>query len=212
MLRENMDISPYITASDFDANRCTNGLLANYQDVGLFENYDLAAISADGLERAAGVYCCAIIAAQKNDLDISALFEKYGQIGAIWRGEFPNEDNIPDDIKAAFFAYNITAARARKDYRAYADETRRFVDACPVFAPIMRSYQESMEKEIGSEPTEPDEFAQLAAQVKENIRDMINAGALSEAESTLAELEGLCPDDPEIEELRAVINARIAGE
>lgn len=215
MLLAGYDITPYITNRQFNSERCTRGVYINYMDnqdaADLFANYNIDSISAEGLEQAASVYGWAIIGAQQNKLDISKLFEKFGQIGLRWRNEFPEEDTIPGDIKAAFFVYNITAARLEKDYQTYIDLTRKFVAACPMFAPIMKYYQEAIEEDMSS--SAPDtEFAQLAAQVKQNIRNMIAAGNISDAEKTLAELEQLCPDDPDIEALRTEINSPPAGE
>jgi len=212
MMLAGYDITPYITAPDFDAERCTRGVYLNYVSgaaaAELFASYDINAVSKDGLEKAAGVYGFAMFGAQQNNADVSRLFEKFGQIGLHWYNEFPESGTIPGDIRAAMMVSSIAAARRNGDYKRCVSEMRNLAAACPTLAPIINEYGEEIRNEMNTPaPAVSSEFAQLAAQVKQNIRVMIDGGKLTEAESTLAELEQLCPSDPEIEKLKDEIYA-----
>ncbi len=212
MMLAGYDITPYITAPDFDAERCTRAVYLNYVSgagaAELFASYDINAVSKEGLEKAASVYGFAMFGALQNNADVSPLFEKFGQIGLHWYNEFPEAETIPGDVRAAMMVSSIAAARRNGDYKRCVSEMRDLAAACPTLAPIINAYGEMIRGEMNTAaPAVSPEFAQLAAQVKQNIRVMIDGGDLSDAESTLAELEQLCPSDPEIEKLKDEIYA-----
>jgi len=212
MMLGGYDITPYITAPDFDAERCTRGVYLNYVSgaaaAELFASYDINAVSKEGLEKAASVYSFAMFIALQKKIDILCLFEKFGQIGLHWYNEFPESETIPGDIRVAIMVSSIVAARRNGDYKRCVSEMRNLAAACSPFAPIINEYGEVIRSEMNTPaPAVSSEFAQLAAQVKSNIRVMIDGGNLTEAESTLAELEQLCPSDPEIEKLKDEIYA-----
>lgn len=207
MMLANLDITSYLKDPEFHAERCVRGIYLSYTSpmdaLLLFANYDINAISPEGLETAAGVYGCAMIGAINNNLSIVQLFEKYGQIGLRWVNEHPESERIPGDIKAAICANDIAQARKNENYDRCAAEMKKLVSACPPIAPMVKAYEKAIQSEIRpTTPTVDPEFVQLAAQVKQNIRSMIAAGDFEEAENTLLELEELCPLDPEIELLK----------
>lgn len=212
MLLSNYDITPYITINGFDPERYVHEIYNKYinsqNTVDLFVNYNINAISPQGLEKAAGVYGWAMIGALQNELDTSALFEKYGEIGLRWYNEFPDSGNIPGDIKVAVIVNGITSARKTGNYALCTSEMRKLVTICSALAPIVSDYSKSLQKDIGSAPTAPDpEFTKLAEQLKQNIRALIGAGDISSAGELIGEFEELCPDDPEISVLRKQIEA-----
>lgn len=207
MMLADYDITPYITDCNFNSEQCTRGVYFNYLDsfnaAELFADYNINALSSNGLEKAASVYGWAMIGAMQNDVDVTRLFEKFGEIGKRWRECYPDSENVPGDIKAATMVNDIVSARESGDYERCIGEMRRLAAANPTFARIVNEYRQVVEYEARSAaPKAPTEFEQLAAQVKRNIREMIGAGQLAEAESTLLELEELCPLDPEIEKLK----------
>lgn len=211
MMESHYDITPYIIADSFDPEKSTREVFFKYisiQDAAnLFANYDINAVSPQGLERAAGVYGWAMIGALHNKLDVSVLFEKFGEIGLKWYNEFADEKNIPGDIRAALIVNRITSARKKGDYTLCVDEMRRLAAVCPPFAPLVNEYSKLVQQEAkNAAPKVMSEFDRLAAQVKQNIRDMIGAGNISEARATLKELGALCPNDPDIEILKDEIN------
>lgn len=210
MLSKNYDITPFINAQDFSAEECTRTVYINYPaSLGaaeLFKGYDVNNVSSKGLEKAVDVFGWAMIGALHNKLDITRAFEQFGQLGMRWFNDHSDTENVSGNIKAAIMANNITAARERGDIKRCVEEMRRMSSVCPAMAPFVSEYAKYIRAE--TQPARPavnPEFAQLAVQVKQNIRDMIAAGDLDNAQNTLAELEELCPLDPEIEILKEEI-------
>lgn len=215
MMLAGYDVASYILANDFNAEASTKSVYVNYLDnqsaADLFANYDVSCISANALEKAASIYGRAMVGAQQNKLDISALFEKFGQVGLCWFNAFRPDsgENIPGDIRAAIMVSQITALRRNGEYLQCIELMGNLARACPAFIPTIKYYEENIKSEIESAQAEPqysDEFTQLAAQLKQNIRAMIDEGNTAEAKATLAELEQLCPEDPEINELKELFN------
>ena len=107
MMLAGYDVASYILANDFNAEASTKSVYVNYLDnqsaADLFANYDVSCISANALEKAASIYGWAMVGAQQNKLDISALFEKFGQVGLCWfnTGRYPCGDNGEPDHGAA---------------------------------------------------------------------------------------------------------------
>lgn len=207
MLLADYDITPYITDFNFNSEQCTRGVYLNYLDsfdaAELFADYNINALSSNGLEKAASVYGWAMIGAVQNNLDVTRLFEKFGEIGSRWHECYPNLKNVPGDVKAAMMVNDIVYARKNGDYERCIDEMRRLATICPPLAQIINEYRQTVEFEARkAAPKVPTEFEMLAAQVKKNVREMMEAGELAEAENTLLELEELCPLDPEIEKLK----------
>ncbi|MGN1415246.1 MAG: glycosyltransferase [Oscillospiraceae bacterium] len=203
MMSANMDITPFITAPDFNVKDSIHALFDDYKDYQTaLAEYDTNKISPQGLAKAAEVYGRAMVESQKQKKDISKLFREYGKIGSRWLSEFENEENIPADIRAASIAYSITSAQDSKDYKLCINEMRRLIKTFPEFAPIVKEYQEVIKKEIRPVQSENSKLAEMAAVVKANIRNMISSGNLSAAQNTLTELEKLCPGDPDIGKLK----------
>lgn len=207
MMLAGYDVAPYITDKNFNSERCVCGVYINYMDscdaADLFANYDITAVSDSGLQSLASVYGWALIGAGQNKLDITMLFEKFGQIGIRWYNAFPGSTIIPADIKAAIMVNNIVVTHRKRDFDCCMREMRRLELSYPPLAPIVEKYREIVEydaKPVSSSTNS--EFNRLAIQVKQNIREMMRAGQLAEAKSTLLELEELCPLDPEIEKLK----------
>ena len=197
MIDKNIDITAFVNASDFFANECAHAVFSACKNIArLLENYDTNVISPFGLERSAEFYKYSMAQAVSRGTDVSALFGKYGSIGTKWRSEFKGE-NAPKEIEAAMIAASAVSAFEKRDQKLCSDELQRFLTAFPEFLPIVNAYRSSIEKEMSSSKG-LSEFEQMAMAVKQNIRGMIRAGNISDAESTLSEYALLCPDDAEI--------------
>lgn len=207
MLDLDMDITPFITAPRFDVRRCVHSAFTYYypEYMTVFSDYDADNISSDGLAKAAEVYGRAMVESQKQKKDISKLFRIYGSIGKKWLGEHGSAENAAPDIMAAVIVSGIISARDTKDYKLCINEMRRLIKTFPEFSPIVKEYQEIIKKEVSPANSGNSKLAELATVVKANIRNMIRNGKLSAAESTLSELEKLCPSDPDIGRLRTAI-------
>lgn len=209
MLKCSMDISCFLTADDFKAGSFVHELYADFSEYAcLLDEYDICMLSSDALVNAASLYGWAMVEALNSGKDITKLFEMFGKIAARWQSEFPNEENIPGDIRAGIIVHGITEARERKDYQTCISEMRRLIKVCPDFAPFVSEYRKVIESEAVQKKSVRSELAEMAAAVKKNIRSMIDAGDISTAESTLLELEKICPADLEIGILKYEIHKR----
>ncbi|MBP1560069.1 MAG: glycosyltransferase family 2 protein [Oscillospiraceae bacterium] len=209
MLKCSMDISCFLTADDFKAGSFVHELYADFSEYAcLLDEYDICMLSSDALVNAASLYGWAMVEALNSGKDITKLFEMFGKIAARWQSEFPNEENIPGDIRAGIIVHGITEARERKDYQTCISEMRRLIKVCPDFAPFVSEYRKVIESEAVQKKSVRSELAEMAAAVKKNIRSMIDAGDISTAESTLLELEKICPADPEIGILKYKLHNR----
>ena len=212
MLLDNIDITPYIIAADFEPEQRVREIYLNYLEAAdaaaLFAKYDINVISPQGLSKAAVVFGCALIAAQQNQVDITELFEKFGMIGARWFENFPDTEDVPGDILVAMVINHITSARKNRNYELCESEMRKLTSACPTFSPIVSEYNKTVQREIeSSKPVVDPEFAMLAEQLKQNVRALIAAGNIGDAEELLSEYEKLCPKDPELNVLKKQIEA-----
>lgn len=79
---------------------------------------------------------------------------------------------------------------------------REAVDLCPDFAAFCKSYIDKMQQETEAATRE---FLQLAVMIKKSIRSYIAVGQLENARMTLMQLEQLIPNDPEIGELKRMV-------
>ena len=79
---------------------------------------------------------------------------------------------------------------------------REAVDLCPDFAAFCKSYIDRIQQETEAATRE---FLQLAVMIKKSIRSYIAVGQLENARMTLMQLEQLIPNDPEIGELKRMV-------
>lgn len=215
IMLDGLDIAPFITAPDFDSEKYSRVVYGSFPNAAeLFADYDVNKISAEALEKAMEVYVWAMVGAIKNKLDMTPVFEKFGQLGQCWRESYPDVRTVEsEDILAAVMAGGICSARAERNYELFDSQVSDLIRACPSMAPFVNEYAKKIQAVTQrTQPVVNPEFAELAAQVKRNIRDMIAAGDLQNAESTLAELEELCPLDPEIELLKDKIYTKRTNE
>lgn len=200
MLEKNFDISAFLTAGDFNSNITAHRLFDDFEpSTYQLEKYDISAVDKDALRNLTSLYGRALVESQKKSRSVIMFLEKYGETAARWKEEFPDEQNMPGDIKAGLIVHSITSAHAAGDYKLCISEMRRLVKACPEFAPFITDYQKMIKSEIMPERNVHAELLQMAKTVKQNIRNMLSDGKISEAQKTLSELEKICPNDPEIE-------------
>ncbi|MGN1137592.1 MAG: glycosyltransferase [Oscillospiraceae bacterium] len=199
MLNCGMDISCFIAADDLNSESCACEFFKAFPDKSnLLEVFDVFTLSPDVLAKAASLYGWAMACAINSGKDIAELFGAFGRIAVKWKSEFPNENNIPGDIRAGEYAYRIAEAREKRDYQTCIAEMRRLIKVCPSAAPLVSEYRKVIERETVQQRNVSAELAEMANAVKRNIRSMLDAGDVSSAEKTLLELEKLCPADSEI--------------
>lgn len=203
LMVQNLDITPFVRSRDFFADRAVQLSLINYEaPMRVFENYDITAISDEGLELSVSLYGWIMLRALDRNLKIARIFEKYGELGVRWYDEFQS-DNKPGDITAALLVNNVVDAHGKRDLPLFRKCVDKLKNVVPDLIPVVNAYYNEVEDDFANVSQE---FAQLAYQVKQNIRDMIRGGDIKDARSLLTELESLCPKDPDIDTLKVEIN------
>ncbi|MBD5080248.1 MAG: glycosyltransferase [Ruminococcaceae bacterium] len=212
MLDKSIDITAFVNSSDFMANECAFTVFSICSNAAaLLESYDIKVVSAAGLEKTAEFYKYSMAQEIRLNIAVSGLFGKYGGIGARWQTEFAEFDaeKAPAEIKPAVMASYVVSAFEKGDYDLCLKELQKLLSVFPEFLPIVNAYRAETKKSDKRAKRENarSEFEQMAIAVKQNIREMIGAGNIADAESVLSEYELLCPDDSEIGVIRAEINA-----
>ena len=212
MLDKNIDITAFVNASDFLANECAFTVFSICNNAAaMLESYDIKAISASGLEKTAEFYKYSMAQEIRLKMAVSGLFGKYGEIGTRWQSEFAESEaeNAPKEILSAIMAYHAVSASEKGDYDLCLKELQKLLTAFPEFLPIINAYRSEIKKQINAAKRKNavSEFEQMAIAVKQNIREMIKAGNIADAESVLSEYELLCPDDEEINIIKNEISA-----
>lgn len=209
MLDKNVDITAYVNGTDFLANECAYAVFSNHNNiVPMLEKYDITVVSPLGLEKTAEFYKYSMAQAARLSLSVSGLLKKYGEIGVKWQNDFRGKE-VSREIDSAISASFIASAFEKGDRDLYSNEIQSFLAVFPEFSPIIKAYRSETEREINAaqDQTAHSEFEQMAMAVKQNIREMLKAGNISDAESVLSEYELLCSDDNEIKIIRAEISA-----
>ncbi len=204
LMVQNLDITPFVRSNDFFADRAVQLSFVNYEaPMKVFEDYNISAISDEGLELSASLYGWIMLRALDRNYKIARVFEKYGDIGLQWYNEFQSE-KMPGDIRAALLVNNVAEAHGKRDLAAFRKSVDELKKVVPDLIPVVNAYYNEVEDDF-ADGVSP-EFAQLAFQVKQNIRDLIRVGNIKDARSLLGELAGVCPNDPDIEVIKKEIN------
>ena len=206
LLENRMDISPFLLTDDFFADRAAQIIIRFFpHGIDVFENYDIGNISPEGLERATSLYGYVMLRAMEQGHTVTRLFETYGELGMSWIDAFEGNVNVPGDIRAAMYVYNVVSAKksgSKERFTKYAQNLKSVVSD---LIPLVDTYEAENREAFNNARRNP-EFEQLAAQVKRNIRELISAGNIGDARKLIREFEGISPDDPDIEALKNEIN------
>lgn len=207
LMVQDLDITPFVRSSDFFADRAVQLSFINYEaPMKVFEDYNINAVSDEGLELSASLYGWLMLRALDRNYKIARVFEKYGELGARWYEEFQS-DNHPGDIRAALLVKDVVAAHGTRDLAKFRKSIEKLKSVVPDLIPVVNAYYNEVEDDFANVVSP--EFAQLAFQVKQSIRDLIRAGDINDARSLLDELSGLCPKDPDIEIIKKEINSAL---
>lgn len=204
LMAQNLDITPFLRTSDFFADRAVQLSLVNYEvPMKVFEDYDINAVSDEGLALAASLYGWVLLRSIDRNFKVARVFEKYAALGVRWYEEFQS-DKIPDEIRAALLVNDVVMAHADRDLPLFRKKVYELKNVVPDLIPIANAYYSEVEDDFANVVSS--EFAQLAFQVKQNIRNLIRAGNIKDARAILGELSELCPNDPDIEVIKKEIN------
>ena len=206
LLENRMDISPFLLAEDFFADRTAHDLIKFFPDIiGSLTGYDIDLIAPDGLVRAASLYGYTVMRAAKDNRVITGLFEVYGALGLKWVNTFGNAENIPGEIRASLFVSVAVSAKIKGNYSQFMNALRDLKSNVSDLAEPADAYMEENKSAFKTVEVNP-EFEKLAAQVKNNIRELIAAGNIGEARKLIREFEGIAPNDPDIDTLKDELN------
>ncbi len=202
LLENQMDISPFLLTDDFFADRAVQ-ISINFfpNSVALYENYNIDIISQDGLVRATSFYGWIMRRIMERNGKISKFFESYGSLGLKWYNTFGEVAVLPGDIRAALLVNNVVSAMKSGNQNNFMSAVRELGSIVPDLIPLVDAYKTENENAFKTTLINP-EFDWLAAQVKHNIRAMIDAEDFTSAWELLAEYEVLCPDDTDVELLK----------
>ena len=206
LLEKQEDITPFLLTNDFFADRAVQ-LLMNYFPNGfeLFQNYNTSNISSEGMVNATSLYGWVMLRALDNNHEISRIFEMYGDLGLKWYNSHHDNGSLPGDIRAALLVNNVVSDKKAGNYKQFMSDIRELKGVVEDLVPIVDAYKEENKDAFKNNAVNP-EFERLAVQVKQNIRDLINARNISEARSLLKEYQGINPNDEDIEKLKDEIN------
>lgn len=203
LMVQNLDITPFVRANDFFADRAVQLSLINYEaPMKVFEDYDITAVSDEGLVPSASLYGWVMLRAIDNNLKIARVFEKYGELGVRWYDEFQSS-KIPGDIRAALLVNKVADAHSKRDLALFRECVEELKNVVPDLIPVVNAYYNEVEGDFANVSTE---FAQLAFQVKQNIRDLIASRNIGEARKLIKEFEEICPNDSDIDALKTELN------
>lgn len=206
LLENQMDISPFLLADDFFADRAVQILINFFPNgVALYENYNIDNISQDGLVRAASLYGWIMRRAMEKGHKISDFFEIYGALGLKWYNTFGSSAALPGDIRAALLVNNVVSAKKNGNKTQFMSAVRELKGIVPDLIPLVDAYKEENKDTFKAAKINP-EFEKLAVQVKQNIHDMIAARNIGDARKLIKEFEEICPNDPDIDALKDEIN------
>ncbi|MCI5577982.1 MAG: glycosyltransferase [Oscillospiraceae bacterium] len=206
LLEKQEDITPFLLTNDFFADRAVQ-LLMNYFPNGfeLFQNYNTSNISSEGMVNATSLYGWVMLRALDNNHEISRIFEMYGDLGLKWYNSHHDNGSLPGDIRAALLVNNVVSDKKAGNHKQFMSDIRELKGVVEDLVPIVDAYKEENKDAFKNNAVNP-EFERLAVQVKQNIRDLINARNISEARSLLKEYQGINPNDEDIEKLKDEIN------
>ena len=131
----------------------------------------------------------------------------YGDLGLKWYNS--HQDNgsaLPGDIRAALLVNNVVADKKAGNYKQFMNDIRELKSVVEDLIPIVDKYKEE-NKEAFIENAKALEFENLSLQVKDNIRNLIKLGKITDARSLLKEYESINPNDTEIYYLKNEINS-----
>lgn len=119
------------------------------------------------------------------------------------------ETELPPDYKAALRLDELFNA----DERDQIPLVKGVVEAYPPFSEAMKRYAEYLGKQMEGEESAPaanPELEQMARQVLDSVRTMLDGGMYGEALQVIGQLKGMLPGNREIEELEVQITEKMS--
>lgn len=197
----NSDITPVLSCDSFYLNTA-KWVTEKIPDMSrVLPLYDFSHIPDNCLDKAAEMTKNVLILRAKDDKPYADVLEKYIEIGTRCRSVYENSEDVPKAVGAAIALCNIAEERSRKDYKQCVADLRQLLKEHPDLAAFVKKYQQEIKDEAIPPKAPMSEFEMMAFTVKNNIKQMINAGNVQAAAAMLDQLKQLCPNDPEVDQL-----------
>lgn len=197
----NSDITPVLSCDSFDLNTA-KWVTEKIPDMSrVLPLYDFTHIPDACLDKAAEMAKNVLILRAKDDKQYDDVLEKYMEIGTRCRSVYENSEDVPKSVSAAIALCKVEEERSNKDYKQCVSDLRQLIKDHPDLAAFVKKYQQEIKDEAIPPKAPMSEFEMMAFTVKNNIKQMINAGNVQAAAAMLNELKQLCPNDPEVDEL-----------
>lgn len=258
MMKNSYDITPFVSADDFDPTTCVEDVYLNVSQVGSVMDLFLGAvdrISEEGVDKALTAFEKAVYSATDRGFDTIKVIRAFCKLAKRWVKINPNAEQ-PESVKFALVLNEADALLRKKRYddtiakleELIGDEPAKpdddkFADASetsegsekaavpnaaepekkPEPVPdglgtqeikVLRQYLRcvSADKDKSADLKEKQDenpaLAELAEQIKQEIRVMIEAWDLDGAEEALNSMARMVPFDPDIEDIRDEITDR----
>lgn len=231
MMKSNFNIMPFIGAEDFDPYNDMDNV---YYDIIYAEKAmemfadQIPRIPAQGLEKAAEAYKCAVAGATGFNFDTTSIIRSYVLLGRRWK-EVNHDKEVPDAIAFALALADASDTHRKKQYKDSVALLEKLIEneqsgcepavdgeipAESEKVKILRHYigtiktdEEKNAKLVENQNADP-VLIEIAKNIKNEIRKMIEQWDLNGAEGALNQMAKMTPFDPDIESLRDEITDR----
>lgn len=228
MMKNEYNTAPFICAEDFDVGECVENLYNDYiptdNDMETFAG-SINRLSDDGVEKALEVFETAVIHASKKQFNTSKVIYGFGQLAKRWTDLYPDKE-IPENIDFALKIGEAAEFHRKKQYTESITRLKDLLGDAPEEIPegeapeedskkiVLRHYlrivraDETINNEMLEKQNANPMMAAIAAQIKQEIRVMIDNWDLNGAEDALSQMAKMAPFDPDIEDIRDEITDR----
>jgi glycosyltransferase involved in cell wall biosynthesis len=160
------------------------------------------------------LYMWALKHGQFTERQLSRLFDSYAEtsdalLTSAFQEEFLSEKNIrvlPKNLRIGYYSAQAVSNKKRKgDSSSYIQSLKTILRIEPGLKDVIKVLLDEFKNEMNLEAAHRDpvsEFETYAAIVKANIKKLISENQGSQAAEIIAAYEQLCPEDPEIQELK----------
>lgn len=217
-MKEAVDLLPLILKIDpDDLKACAVNMLARHSDFTETVRRYFAAFSFDDVKGLFWSLCLreTMLLNEPEPLpeeEEGRLFEEYAAqsaryVSLLYRPELLSPSGLsalPRAYRFGWYMGEALSARDRADGEAYLSNLRLALKSCPAMKHQISLLLERFEREEELRRQKAAEFAALAKQVKERIRELLAQGKRKEAGQVTLQLAALLPNDPDVVRFRSL--------
>lgn len=221
MMLRNLDVTPFICAEDFNAEESVIAVLDDFPNYGaamdVFKN-SINDLTADGVKIMITSFVKALYSATEKKLNITSMIVYFGELGRRLK-ELDPEAEASDSVEFALAIGEAAELYRKKRYdESVAKLTELVGDGEPSSdsenTKVLRHYLSLVQwdskkaEEMRRKHNENPAMVEIAGQIKQEIRRMIDNWDLNGAEDALEQMAKMVPFDPDVENLRDEITDR----